>query len=448
MKILHYALGFPPYRSGGLTKYVTDLMEQQKKDGNDVAMLWPGSYSLMRSKVWIEKKKSKGGTSDSFELHNPLPIPLMDGISKIGAYTKEINKDSYREFLKEEGPDIIHMHTLMGIHKEFLEVASDLGIPIFYTAHDYFPVCPKVTLFYQEKICNGMGENCENCNAHALPLWKIAILQSVIYRKVKETSMVRYIRTKHKVYAANISTMETESSNSCEDYSRLKRYYKECMAHMDGIHYVSKITQEQYEKNEIWIRNKWVFPVTHRNIKDCRKRRTPNEIIQFAYMADSSSYKGWNLLASVMDKLWNDGMQCFRLNIYSDSVPERPYIIRHQPYSYSDMENVLESIDMVIVPSCWLETFGLVVLEALSYGIPVMVSENVGAKEVILSEKKPKGLVVEPNKKSLTDAILKICENNKILAFYNENILEDSFTYSLEEHCKTVEKIYMELKKG
>ena len=47
MKILHYSLGFPPYRSGGLTKFCMDLMEQQIKDGHEVALLWPGAIKLM-----------------------------------------------------------------------------------------------------------------------------------------------------------------------------------------------------------------------------------------------------------------------------------------------------------------------------------------------------------------------------------------------------------------
>ena len=42
MKILHYSLGFPPYRTGGLTKFNYDLMIEQVKEGNDVALLWPG----------------------------------------------------------------------------------------------------------------------------------------------------------------------------------------------------------------------------------------------------------------------------------------------------------------------------------------------------------------------------------------------------------------------
>lgn len=46
MKILHYALGFPPYRSGGLTKYCIDLLLAQKAAGHDVAMMWPGAFSF------------------------------------------------------------------------------------------------------------------------------------------------------------------------------------------------------------------------------------------------------------------------------------------------------------------------------------------------------------------------------------------------------------------
>ena len=32
MKILHYSLGFPPYRSGGLTKFSMDLMREQIRE--------------------------------------------------------------------------------------------------------------------------------------------------------------------------------------------------------------------------------------------------------------------------------------------------------------------------------------------------------------------------------------------------------------------------------
>ena len=44
MRILHYCLGFPPFRTGGMTKYCMDLMNEQNKAGHEVALLWPGTY--------------------------------------------------------------------------------------------------------------------------------------------------------------------------------------------------------------------------------------------------------------------------------------------------------------------------------------------------------------------------------------------------------------------
>lgn len=91
MNILHYALGFPPYRSGGLTKLCIDLMEQQVKEGHTVAMLWPGQMGVVNQKVAIknhENAKLNGQSILSFEVINPLPVSLDEGIADIAAFTK------------------------------------------------------------------------------------------------------------------------------------------------------------------------------------------------------------------------------------------------------------------------------------------------------------------------------------------------------------------------
>lgn len=51
MVIMHYFLGFPPYRSGGLTRYCMDLMDIQRKKGDSVIALWPGEISFISKKL-------------------------------------------------------------------------------------------------------------------------------------------------------------------------------------------------------------------------------------------------------------------------------------------------------------------------------------------------------------------------------------------------------------
>ncbi len=74
----------------------------------------------------------------------------------------------------------------------------------------------------------------------------------------------------------------------------------------------------------------------------------------------------------------------FELHIYTNTNVEREYITHKQEgYPYSQLEEIFDNTDLLIAPSQWYETFGFTVLEALSYGVPVMVTDSVGAKDIV-----------------------------------------------------------------
>jgi len=54
MRILHYTLGFPPKRSGGLVEYASSIMIEQSKSGNDVYSLSPGGINILTRKTYIK----------------------------------------------------------------------------------------------------------------------------------------------------------------------------------------------------------------------------------------------------------------------------------------------------------------------------------------------------------------------------------------------------------
>ena len=232
MKILHYALGFPPYRTGGLTKYCTDLMLTQKEEGHEVALIWPGQIGFVYKKQKIKKRKSWNGILN-FEIVNPLPVALDEGILDIDVYTKVVDAKIYIEFLKGFAPDVIHVHTLMGLHSEFLDMAKELGIRTVFTSHDYYGLCPKVTLFHDGKVCDDDHDckDCVACNQTALSLKKIALMQSPLYRVLKNTPIVKKMRQIHRRdFFAEQRMPKTEVSVSeittcAEDYRRLRGYY-------------------------------------------------------------------------------------------------------------------------------------------------------------------------------------------------------------------------------
>ena len=72
----------------------------------------------------------------------------------------------------------------------------------------------------------------------------------------------------------------------------------------------------------------------------------------------------------------------FVLNVFfSTRQKNDEYINYNLPYKYSDLEKIMENTDVVIVPSICRETFGFVVKEAISYGVPCIMTYNVGAKD-------------------------------------------------------------------
>ena len=170
MHILHYTLGFQPYRSGGLVRYATDLMQMQASMGHKIFALYPGSMSLTMPKCHIRSDESIGDVC-VFELVNSKPVPLMYGVKNVNDFIDDHNVDvtSLNKMLEETQPDIFHIHTLMGLPLEFLKVIKRRGIKTVYTSHDYFGLCPRVNFIDNNgQFCSiASAQNCCACNVDA-----------------------------------------------------------------------------------------------------------------------------------------------------------------------------------------------------------------------------------------------------------------------------------------
>ncbi|MGN1033020.1 MAG: glycosyltransferase [Intestinibacter sp.] len=449
LKILHYSLGFPPYRTGGLTKYSIDLMEEEFNQGHQVLLLWPGQIKSYNENPIIKKRKSQNNIQ-SFEIINPLPVSLMGGIKDFDAYMKQCDKSTYYEFLKSQKPDVIHLHTLMGLHIEFLQAAKDLNIKVVFTTHDYFGLCPKVTFLYKSKICFELLDsdycqclNCEECNKNALSLNKVKLLQSPIYRLVKNTNLVKKSRRK---FNSNIQANELEyseenalSTDQIENYKKLRTYYFNMFEKIDKFHFNSTNTENIYKKF-LNIKNSSVISITHSDIKNNIVEKNFKDTLKITYLGQVSEYKGFFLLKEVLDEIYLEGYSNFSLNISSIPPVVEPYMNVIGGYSYDDLHQIFKATDILVVPSLWKETFSFVTVEALSYGVPVLISDNVGAKDIV--EDKKSGFIINMDKDELKEVILKIYKSRGILTNMNRYIIEHYNPLLIEEHTKQILNFY------
>lgn len=451
MKILHYSLGFSPYRTGGLTKFCMDLMNQQCMDGHQTALLWPGQMKFFHHKVSIKDRGTVLGDKQnrgvqSFEIINPLPVPYDEGISEFGAFEKNDGLEAYERLLEIYQPNVIHLHTLMGIHRSFLEAAQKRGIRLVFSVHDFFPVCPKVTMIRNGQVCSSAQScsECGTCNATALSLYKIKLLQSPLYRVLKDTAIVRKLRTHHRGRylsgALEKEKKDTPAAGTAADYRKLRAYYASLLKFMDKIHYNSSVAKSVYEAF-FQLSDSVTINISHESIMDHKKKKEfiPGRL-RMTYLGQQTVAKGFFLLQAALDKLWKTD-NTFMLNIYFTPEKVSPYMKIHNKYSYSDLETILDNTDILIVPSIWKETFGYIVLEALSYGVPVLISGNVGAKDILAAGA---GIVIENiSVDSLYNSLKKITSAQ--LSEMNRTIIENQEILTLRCMSKMIEeKCYRE----
>ena len=430
MRVLHYFLGFPPFRTGGMTKFAYDLMISQINNGDKVSALWPGRLLLNKSSVIIRKRRDCHNIK-SYEIINPLPVSYDEGIKNIDAFTKKCDKSVYIDFLQSIKPDVIHIHTFMGLHKEFILAAKELGIKSVFTTHDFFPFCPKVMLYKDEDLCNGDVINCPNCNNTALSINKLFLLQLPLYRIIKDSYIVKKVRKLHRNAFIN-KKQETTNNVSSKEYSLLREYYISMLQGIDIIHFNSFLAETIY-KRFMNINKSVVISISHGDIVNHKKIRNYNDNISFSYLGPARAEKGYFLLKEVLDDIWAKNNN-FILNIYCEPPEISPYMVKHKPYTYNDFENVFSSTDMLIVPSTWYETFGYTVLEALSYGVPVIISNTVGARDILNNNS---GIVfISNNKDSLKQAIEKV--DKDLLKKMNRDIVENQNILSIEDMYREI----------
>ena len=450
MKILHYTLGLPPYRSGGLTKYSCDLMIKQANKGEVVYLLYPGHFNLY-NKTKIKYNKMYKGIY-VYEMINPLPVPLLNGIKDIEKFIESKDKEVFKDFINKISLDAIHIHTLMGLPIEFLEAAKDIGIKIIFTTHDYFGICPKVNLITDKgQICNDYcnGAKCVECNKNAYSIGKIYLMQSGIYKRLKSINRLKNFAIKLKRQSTlnadeNIENIKMyESSNSSYGYVKLRNYYLNILESVDYFHFNSSVTKSEYEK---YVKCKGeIINITHDDIKDNRqeKKFSNEKQLRIGYLGPTEKYKGFNLLMNALKILNKEGIKNFRLDVYGNKHNPNVdvnNVFFHGKYNYSELKNIFSNIDILITPSVCKETYGFTVLEAMSYGIPVIVTDYVGAKDLI--KDKISGFIVKVDEISLVQTIKEIIKNREILDKINRNILKLNLPLDFNNHEEKIKELY------
>lgn len=442
MRILHYSLGLPPFRTGGMTTYSTDLMTAEVQFGHIVGILWPGRIKGVAKHVSI-KMRSLWKEIYNFEIINPLPVPLDEGIAQTELFMRSSGFYAYEKFLSDFQPDIIHVHTLFGLHKDFLLAAKTANVKIVFTVHDFFCICPKVTLYCKGNICPGNNyQQCVTCNNTSLSIWKMHLLQSALYRNVKELQLIKILRRYHRESFFEDGGGHLSHSNVCNNasqYNTLQKFYLSLLQEVDLVIYNSTLTKDIYSAflKDVPTCTEYVM---HKNITDRRIIKKFGQELKLLYLSASKKFKGFNILIQALDELFLSGVDRFSLHVYGLTSVSREYMVVHEAYTYDQQEEIFQEADVLVAPSVGYDSFGFTVLEGLSFGVPVITSKNTGAKDLV--NQMHGGWVIDPEVQSLKQCIMNIYKNRDLLVKVNENLVGISEFPRFQSHVQSILHLY------
>ena len=343
MKVLHVIHGFPPYYMAGSEVYSYNLVNQLKKSCEN--------FIFSRVENQFEPSYSETTENTDGVVIRRVNKPQRDYTLR-DKYIDTIVDDAFRRFAREIKPDIIHIGHLSHLSTNIVTIAKDeLGIPVIYTIHDFWLYCYRGQAIKDDMdICPKPDfSRCKNCASRT---FKEGATEDIFQ---KYTLHMKGVRDKIDLFLAPSET--------------LKDYFVE-----NGTN-ENKIVLSKYGFNKHLIERK-------------EKQYDQNSKVVFGYMGRIIPVKGIGVLLEAFRELQNNRAELYiygnpgNLSTYlTEFIAENVHI--KGPYNNTEINQVLDEMDILIVPSLWYENSPLVIQEAFLAGIPVLTSNIGGMAELV-----------------------------------------------------------------
>lgn len=254
--------------------------------------------------------------------------------------------------VKKEKPDIAHAHLMWGgMTAAIIPVLHKYGVPLVHTAHDYRMVCPAYT------FRNGCGEICESCKGgHYI---------SCIKNRCGKGSLVQSILM------------------AAEMVYRNKKWHP--ARTIDGIIYVSQFAKNKHEEMDSRfskVKNMVLYNCTQQH-KDKEKERGD----YFLYYGRLSYEKGVEQAIDAFKKLPLQKLKVVGTGPLEESLKQKAMDCKNIEFlgfkTGTELHDLVRNAQFVIVPSQWYENNPMTIVEAYSFGTPVIGSNMGGIPEII-----------------------------------------------------------------
>jgi glycosyltransferase involved in cell wall biosynthesis len=387
VRILHAPFCFHPDPVGGTEVYVANLAAAQIRRGAEAVIAAPGGRAEQYSVDGLEVHRFAGS--------GPLALRQLYGDGDPAAAV------DFARVLEAVRPDLVHLHAFTsGVSLRAARLAKRAGVPVIFTYHTPTVSCQRGTLLrWGAELCDGRLD-VRMCTACSLNGQGMGLgLARLVARVPAAAGRI--------LGSAGLSGGVWTALRMPELVTLRQQAFHELMEEVDRVISLCSWTTDLLLANgvpreKITLCRHGLVPAP--GVKRPTPSRPPSEACRLVFLGRITPVKGLDVL---IQAIAGDPELPVTLDIYgvvqgSEGVAYRDRLEKradtrirfHEPVPPQQVIEEISHYDVLAVPSEWLETGPLVVLEAFAAGIPVIGSELGGIRELVRHE--IDGLLVAP----------------------------------------------------
>jgi glycosyltransferase involved in cell wall biosynthesis len=381
MKICIATHHFPPKYYAGAELYAYLLAKHLIQSGNEVEVVTIESIEHGQLEPECKTNIYNGIKVHRLFYNHHLavrPFQLLYRNPHVGKW--------FGRYLKEYQPALVHVNSGYLLGGTIIEEAKSAGIPTALTLHEYWFLCPINSLLQMNgRVCDKPvpAAQCKWCMLSKKRRYRT--IDSMLKGRVGDA----YVRTVSSKLFRNLENQDAD----IRDINDRRDYLAKIFSQVDLVISPSNFMINKMESYGFIHPNMIHLPYGLENVPEHIPPREHLDKLRIGYRGRISPEKGIDVLIRAMKMTTGDKLA---LHIYGELNEKEPYgkkllelakgddrIHFMGRYNNADLPDILQNIDVTIVPSRWYENQPYTILESFAYGIPVIATDLGGMTEMI-----------------------------------------------------------------
>lgn len=397
LRVLHIGWAYRPLRGGGVIAYADDIMALQRERGLEIAYFCAGRVHWGKRVPRLLRWSRDGIVI--FEIEDPCLLHAGDE----GTFPPErelaepYSEGFFRQVLDEFRPDLIHVHELAGLPFSLLGIIStEYRLPVAMTLHNYFMFCPTLNLYRPEgTLCllEDPSHQCPGCYGtdshfrdHLIQktfAWEGAFLPRAMHRLLRPfENLLCRLRPAHGA-APTPEMSRARLAGNLASLTQVDLLLSQSVR-------TAEIFRQRTGRDDIQVLHS---SLPHIDRLRPRIMTQVPEWVRFATLNGClSPFKGAGLIADALDILMGKGLGGrFQLEVWGEvhaSVLDRlaatSTVSLRGRYREEELDDLLDQVDVGLIPSLCEEVYGYTGIEFLAKGIPLIGNPRGGITDYLI----------------------------------------------------------------